>query len=66
MKTSSLKEMLDKIDAHERLIEKLTSQDCDDFDERADHEYELLRDRRDEEELDNNNEYLEDDTFNGE
>tara|TARA_R110000824_G_scaffold148920_6_gene318911 strand:- start:1429 stop:1629 length:201 start_codon:yes stop_codon:yes gene_type:complete len=66
MKTSSLKEMLDKIDAHERLIEKLTSPDCDDFDERADHEYELLRDRRDEEELDNNNEYLEDDTFNGE
>jgi hypothetical protein len=66
MKTSSLKEMLDKIDAHEKLIEQLTNPKYDDFDARADHDYDLLRDRRDDEELDDCDEYSEDDTFNGE
>ena len=62
MKTSSLKEMLDKVEAHERLIERITNPD-DDFDSRADHEYERLREIRDDEDW---TEYSENDNFNGE
>ena len=46
---SSLKELLARIEARERLLDKIAGND--DFDERADHEYDKLRDRLDEEEI---------------
>ena len=63
MKTSSLKEMLDKIEAHERLVERITNPDYDDFDGRADHDYERLREIRDDEDCD---QYSENNNLNGE
>ncbi len=66
MGTSSLQEMLNRIEARERLLERIANPNYDNFDDRADHEYDRLRDRRDEEEYDENSDYSEDDAFNGE